>query len=117
MEGDRQPEQEPKYASARDEVLHRLALEGWANESAGDREHEAGFFARITVERAELSEVAEAFAEAIEAAGLTEPDQLIGHYLLVEGQGDHIDVHVFDSEPELRFVFSGLERAWREAES
>lgn len=87
------------YSSPRDEVLHHLSLEGWANQSSGETASTTGYFARISNSEAELQELTTNFGVAIQSAGLADPSALIGHYLRVETD-DGFVLKDDDAEPK-----------------
>lgn len=101
-----------KYSSPRDEVLHHLSLEGWANQSSGDTASTTGYFARISNSEAELQELTTNFEEAMQSAGLVDPSALIGHYLLVETDDGFVHAGDYKSEEEVIADYQKLEAAY-----
>ncbi|WP_192378763.1 hypothetical protein [Rhodococcus rhodochrous] len=101
------------YKNSRDHVLHDMALNGWANQSGGETESHVGQFWRISTSADELAEVVGAFEREIEAAGLTDPTELIGHWLLCELDTADIVVMEYHSERGLLEDFENLTTAYK----
>lgn len=110
----------PMHDSTRDQVLHAMSRDGWANESDGNVESPWGFFSRISNSTEELPEIVQAFSEIISefpAATLSggfDTSELVGHFLLVENNQGQIFVTEFDSEQELQREFDGLTDVYSE---
>mgnify|MGYP001791810815 CR=1 FL=1 len=100
-----------KYSSARDEVLHAMSVQGWANRSDGNVEAPTGFFAIISNSPAELAEVVAAFDEEIE--GTEDSDfstsELVGHFVLVEDSQGFVGVYDYSTELGARVFYDELE--------
>lgn len=113
---ERDPTKNPEhfeYRSARDHVLHDMALTDWANQSGGDTESHVGQFWRISNSEAELHEVVQAFEQSIESAGLGDTRELIGHFLVAETEDSRIVVmDHYQSEQELKRDFENLAVAY-----
>ena len=105
-----------KFDSVRDEVLHRMSIEGWANESNGNVESITGFFARISNDETEIIEIIDGFAkEAFEIDPNFDMSELLGFFLLEENEMGFVYVTEFNTERELiaRYVeLSELFEAW-----
>lgn len=96
----------PRYSSPRDEVLHSMAVNGWANESAGDKSSRFGWFARITNEPTDIYELSQVFDGDIDRTGI-DPQVLVGHYLLVETH-EQVGVVQYATEVEVRDEYRRL---------
>lgn len=113
-EGGEPPEQRSRFDSRIDEAIYRFALEGWANQSSGDRDSLTGWFARISISREELAEVLDAFREQLDGMEFPKDEEaaLIGHFLLVES-GPTVTVDEYDSEAEVVQAYTTLDSAYR----
>lgn len=108
------PEARPgKYSSARDEVLDAIAKEGWANKSDGDTGSVSGWFARISNSPAELRELMSAFEDQMNEAGLADPIELVGHFLVVEDQTGFVTVTKHEDEKSLTTDYA-LHEMWHQ---
>lgn len=87
-----------KYDSKRDEALHRLSLEGWANKSSGDVEAPSGFYARISVDASELEALHDVLSSDFEVGDLDLND-LIGHFLVIEDNQGFVTVEQYTDAP------------------
>lgn len=103
-----------KYDSLRDQCLHLMTLEAWGNTSSGDVQSPQGFFTRICISEAELFEVVQAFKEQLEAAGLTDPESLIGNYIVRESNDGFVTVDVHDTEDDAVLAYEALSQAYDE---
>ena len=110
MEGERN---KARFDSLRDEMLHRLGMDGWANESSGEVESPTGRFSRISITTPELAEIEDAFKEVFEGAEFDDHRSLIGHYLVVDSGGD-VRVSQFDSEQPLKSAYNLLKKRYGE---
>ncbi|WP_407107287.1 hypothetical protein [Rhodococcus aetherivorans] len=97
-----------QYRSSRDNVLHDMAVNSWADESYGDPEAHVVLFARISNSEAELQEVTQAFEQSIAAAGLEDTRELIGHFLVVETLDRDVVVMTYDNDRELLKDYGNL---------
>ena len=102
-----------KHTSARDEILYRMAVANWANDSDGDVASPAGYFWRISVAPEELKEISEAFAEDLEELAVA-PRDLIGHYLLKEDDQGFVAVEEFTDADYLGAGFTDQQRFFAE---
>lgn len=101
----------PMHDSPRDQILHAMAQQEWANESDGNVEAPTGFFYRISNSSADISEIVAAFLDEIsdiDPSGTFNPMELKGHFLLVENDQGQIFVTEFDSEKALRNAYMDL---------
>lgn len=96
-----------KFASARDELLHIMCSSGWADMSEGDVESPAGYFYLISNSVPELAELVAAFQEDITSLGVS-PDDVVGHFVVVEGSSGFVGVGSFDSEADAQREFDRL---------
>ncbi|WOI85952.1 hypothetical protein [Rhodococcus qingshengii] len=99
-------DQAPRYRTPRDEVLHSMADNGWANESAGDVASSHGWFARISNEPADIHELSQVFDVDIYRTGI-DPQALVGHYLLVE-TSEQVTVIPYATEVAVRDEYRKL---------
>lgn len=112
---DRDPSSEPspsRYGSLRDETLHLMSLEGWANETSGDVESPTGCFSRVSNLLSELPELEEVFSSDIRTIGLTDSSALLGHFLIIETGSGLVRAVQFDSESELLAAYYELDVAY-----
>lgn len=105
-----------KFDCVRDEVLHLMSLEGWANESDGNVESITGFFARISNDENEIIEIIDGFAkEAFEIDPNFDMSELLGFFLLEENEMGFVYVTEFNTQRELieRYTeLSELHHSW-----
>lgn len=101
-----------KFGNARERVLYQMSVDGWANESSGEVEATTGYFAKIVVEPAELPEVVDAFEEEIADAGMTDTQELIGNWLLLENALGQIAVRAYEGREELDHDYRILSEAY-----
>lgn len=99
------------FDSARDELLHAMSLEGWANASSGDVECPTGFFARISNDSREIPEIRDAFPT--ESAGISNAD-IRGHFLCVENSQGFWYVTRYDNARALVQAYNALEAEYSE---
>jgi hypothetical protein len=99
------------YSSPRNQALHAVWRNGWANASSGSPNSPTGRFARVSISEAELAGVIQAFSEEFAAIGV-DPRQLLGDSLLGTQQGEGIAME-FDTEQELVNAFNALERVYQ----
>lgn len=100
-----------KYASARDEVLDRMASDGWANASDGDVESPEGWFALIVNTPAEMPEVAQAFEDEIAEAG-ADVDALVGNFILAVDSNGFVSVDEYGTAREAQAEYARREDAY-----
>jgi hypothetical protein len=108
MERDESERPRGKFVDLTEEMLYRLSLDGWANESTGDVASPIGWIGRISISREELPEIEDAFGEVFEGAGFEDRAGLIGHWLLSEDNFGFVEVHEMDSEEELVAIYREL---------
>jgi hypothetical protein len=101
-----------KYNSARDEALHIMAVQGWANDSAGDVESTTGFFSKISIDDAELPEITEAFEQELIEAGVTDTRTLIGHFMVLEDNYGNVNVDTYTEQWKLDQDFESYKNEW-----
>lgn len=101
-----------KFNSARDELLHAIAGEGWATKSSGDVRCETGWFARISNPPEEMPQVQTAFADEIRSSGLTDSDLLMGHFLVREHQDGFVTVTEHQNAAELAAEYAVFEEVY-----
>lgn len=104
-------ERKGKFENGREEVLYRISLDGWANAIDGHCESSTGTFAKIIIEPEELAEITEAFEEEIEEAGLTDTQELIGRWLLLENGLGQIALRAYEGLEELNHDYQMLSDA------
>jgi hypothetical protein len=93
-----------KYSTLRDEYLHRMAQDGWANESFGDVEAPTGYVYRISNAATEIPEIFGAFGPVVEG--------VVGDFLVQETDLGFVYAYPFDSEAQLREHYDALEREY-----
>lgn len=108
------PEQAPRFASPRDEALFLLAHEGWANRSDGALDSPVGWFAAVSNSAVELPEILEIFEDDLRAVGLTDPLELLGHFLLTESSEGAVAVYSFWTEEQVLDVYGQMARRYAE---
>ncbi len=102
-----------RFESLEDEMLYRMSISGWCNESSGSIVcPTTGYFARISINEQELPEIADAFEQVFAGAKFTQHDQVLGHWL-VSDRGGQVQVTMYDSEPEVIHDFRQLNRAYK----
>lgn len=90
---EREPRREfERYDRPRDEVLHDLAINGWATRSSGDIRCKTGWFAEMHNTPAEIAELVDVSYDTIEGAELDEATELIGDFLIIEHADGKVDV-------------------------
>lgn len=105
-------EQEEQYDTPRDEVLHLMCKNGWANESSGDTDNSPyGWFARISNTERELPELVAAFEQEIDEAGIGDINQLLGNFLLVENDGS-LKIAEYFTEEEVKADYQRIADAY-----
>lgn len=102
-----------KYDSARDEILDRMAADGWANESDGDVESSAGWFARVCNTEDELAEIFGAFGEDIARLGLPLAS-LVGDFLIEHDERGAVRVTRYDTHGECAHEYAVLASIYQE---
>ena len=101
-----------KFDSPRDEVLHEMSLEGWSNCSDGNTDAHTGYFSAITITEAELAEITQAFETEIGYAGLVDPSELVGHWLLIDDQNGYVHVRDYETHERLMYDFKRLQEQY-----
>lgn len=105
----------PMHDSPRDQVLHAMAQQGWANESDGNVEAPTGWFCRISNALDDVVSIIDAFGlEALEIDPNFDFSEVIGHFLLVEDDQGFISVFEFESEWHAANAFIAQQRAYLE---
>lgn len=85
---------------ARNEALHLLCANEWANESDGDVEAPTGYFWRITIEQRELAEVL-GVLEGFDVPNL-DPDELVGEFIVREDSQGFVHVADYSTDEPVR---------------
>lgn len=101
-----------KFARPRDEVLDAMVHGGWSNESSGSPLSPTGHFARVSNSEAELPELLDAFEAEIADTGI-EPQELIGHFLVVTLDHGECYVREYSEEELLKYDFRRLNEIYR----
>jgi len=112
-----------KYSGARDDMLHFLCTNEWANESFGDVEAPTGYVYRISntlpevhIPNTEITSVlADWFTdnqEVTDSPALRA--ELVGHFLVVETSTGAVNVEQFPDEPALLGRFHFLKAQYEE---
>jgi hypothetical protein len=89
-----------------------LAERGWANESYGDAASPTGWFARISNADIELPEILDAFSEELASTGLSDPNLLLGNFLVVHKDEQPLQVHELPDEDLLVSVYNRRKSAY-----
>lgn len=76
----------------RNQVLHAMAINGWAMDSGGSQDSPEGLFYRMTNTQPELHEITQAFTDEIREAGLRRTRDLLGHFIVT----DRLDGYTVD---------------------
>jgi len=100
-----------KYDSARDVFLDYMVSQGWANESGGDVESNAGHFAIIKNPPAEVTEIANAFDDEMRSLNVFRSD-IIGYFVLHTDSQGFVSVHAFETETAAEIVYAEYEREY-----
>lgn len=105
-----------KFDSARDEWLYSMSDNMWANESSGDSESPAGWFARNSISPDELPEIVQAFPDELNTMIHAREcvSDLVGHWLISGDSVGFVYVQGFESESELIEAYNALDRAYDE---
>ncbi|MFE7720108.1 hypothetical protein ACFU44_13825 [Nocardia rhizosphaerihabitans] len=90
-------------------MLYEMAQEGWGTRTAGDLASPSGRFTRITNDPREIPSIVQAFDDSIAQAGLADPDQLVGHFM-VEEEWRHLTVTKYANEQDLLMRYGILEQ-------
>lgn len=99
-----------KYSSARDSILHYMAISDWANASDGNVEAPTGYFWRISNTPADVQQGNTEFSSLLEEWLTDSPEvtdspalraELVGHFLLVETDQGFVEVYSYATEAEL----------------
>lgn len=101
-----------KYETLRDEYLHKMACDGWANASSGDVESPTGYFYLICNSAPEMKEITEAFGPA--------PTGIVGNFILVENDQGFVIVHNVYTSANAEAKCAELENAydgWQDSEN
>ena len=81
------------------ELLHQLTLDGWANDSTGDVDHDGFHASLVIVEPAEQPELTDAFDQPIPA----------GSWLLVEDEQGFVTLERYPTPLAARQAFTRLQ--------
>lgn len=106
-----------KYDTERDEALHRLCQEGWANESDGNVEAPTGYFWRITNTTQNVTELRDVLGEELPL--FDDYHLLVGAFILREDTQGFIHVQEYPGQypdrtgdDRARVAFQALQRAF-----
>lgn len=90
-----------KFSTLRDEYLHGMCVEGWANESTGDVSAPTGYVWLLSNSPAEMPEIIGAFGPA--------PLGTVGHFLVIEDDMGFVHVNEYDENRGAKYDFRALE--------
>ena len=90
-----------KYSTLRDEYLHGMAIDGWANASFGDVEAPTGYVWLISNSPEEMREITDAFGPA--------PEGTVGHFVLIGNSQGFVYVEEFSTKTQAEALFLSLE--------
>jgi hypothetical protein len=102
-----------RFASAADAMIYLLTRRGYAHATGGSEESITGTFAKLSVPEPLLPVITHEFEAEIDGTGLTDPHQLIGHFLVVED--GFVLVKRYPDRQERDYEFGLLEvvhRSW-----
>ncbi|UOK18420.1 hypothetical protein SEA_BRUHMOMENT_104 [Arthrobacter phage BruhMoment] len=105
-----------KYSSDRDNILHFMCNNGWANDTFGDVEAPTGFVYRITNNTADVqyinSEITSLIEDQLALYGIEDTPEfratLEGHFLVTEDSSGFVTVTPFEAEADLKNMFTDL---------
>lgn len=101
-----------KYDTLRDEYLHGMCLEGWANESFGDVAAPTGYVWLVSNSTAEMAEIVGVFGLA--------PYGTVGHFLVTENDQGFVRVTEYEENRGAKYDFRCLEAeytAWADEDA
>jgi hypothetical protein len=107
-----------KYSSARDDMLHWLCMNDWANESTGNSEAPTGYFWRISNAPGDVNLHNGEFNSVIEDWFKDNPEvtdsselrfELVGHFIVTVVDSGMVYVAKYDGEKELLEGYQILE--------
>jgi len=101
-------QQPPKYASPRDEALHIMCRDGWANASSGHVESPTGYFSRVSNSVDEMAEIMSAFEEFD-----YDHINVVGNFFVVENAQGAVAVSEFETAEDLHAVYEALEQLYQ----
>lgn len=104
----REPEEQPWFASPRDQVLHAIGRSALVR-SGGDTEAVTGLFAQVSVAPADLRDIAIVFGHEITSARLQDVKSLIGHYVLQENCEHEVSVYEYETERQAKMTVQALD--------
>lgn len=99
--------------TALEAVLQAMVTGGWANESDGDVESPQGAFARVSNSEAEVygepGSIVSTFSDVIAMYGMTDTNELIGHFLVREDSQGFVYITSYDNPIALTRDFQQLQ--------
>lgn len=101
-----------RYERPRDEALHLMAIEGWANEQSGHLDSPSGWFARISNPPEEVECIDDAFGDDL-PDGVTTAE-ILGHFLLTERRDERFQVETYPSERQVTAAYRILEQVFED---
>ena len=102
-----------KYDSVRDEILDAMTKAGWSNASSGDVESPTGWFARITIDSADIASVRDTFEGEFSHLVISSHwNDVIGHFLVREDSQGFVTVTQYPTEAELISAYDELDNAY-----
>jgi len=105
----------PIFASTRDQVLYRMAIEQWACESTGDIQAAASWLCWLSNSPAELADILDAFRDDIDQAQLADPQQLVGNFLMTQNNRGYVEVAEYETEDAVREAYTRLAPTYGES--
>lgn len=109
-------EEDYRYEHPRDEALHIMTTNGWANATGGSPLAPTGLYARMTNEAADLPELRGAFDSTFKMLGV-EPQDVLGNFIVVEDNEQAVHVVAFQSHRIMLAAYEELRltyEAWRD---
>lgn len=95
-----------KYSTLRDEFLHGMCADDWADESDGSVDSPTGYFYLVCVSQAEMPEIVNAFGTA--------PHGSAGNFVVRETDQGFIYVDEYPSPSAAAVAYADLEQAYGE---
>ena len=82
---------------------------GWMTASSGEVESPTGHFAYASYTAAEIPELFDAMSDTIDAYGRPDPDEVIGHHIVVTDSQGFLDIQRYPSESAMMTAYQTLE--------
>jgi hypothetical protein len=112
-----------KFSSARDDILHFMCINDWASESTGNSTDWNVYVWQISNDPADVQQSNTETASLLEQWFEFNPEvtdspelreELVGHFLVTESCGGHVDVAKYETEKEMLDDYDEIERDYFE---